>query len=196
MDPEFGFLVTKNRYARDIRPPSCILRAFHAVFRDFVTANAHAHKQHWIYFRFQNGPKFGFFVPKNICTREIRPSNCILRAFDAVLRDLFTPLDLLPVSKWTSNFDLSCRINIHTREIRAFSPFFVILLLRMRRNVIKSTSGFKSDLRFGFLVPKNHIHIHMEIRPSICILRTETTLNLLPVSKWTESSDFSCQKHI
>ena len=60
--------------------------------------------------------RFGFLVPKNIYTREIRLSNCIL---------------------WT------------------FSLFFVIELLRMRRNTIYSTSGFKIDLKFGFLVPKN-----------------------------------------
>ena len=42
------------------------------------------------------------------------------------------------------------------------------LLLRMRRNTLNSTSGFKIDLKFGFLVPKN---IYMrEIRPSNCIL--------------------------
>ena len=45
---------------------------------------------------------------------------------------------------------------------------FVILLLRMRRNTINSTSGFKMGLKFGFLVPKN---IHMrEINPSNRIL--------------------------
>jgi hypothetical protein len=31
----------------------------------------------------------------------------------------------------------------------------VILLLRMRRNTIYSTSGFKIDIKFGLLVPKN-----------------------------------------
>jgi hypothetical protein len=36
-----------------------------------------------------------------------------------------------------------------------FSPFFLILLLRMRRNTISSTSGFKMDLKFELPVPKN-----------------------------------------
>jgi hypothetical protein len=36
-----------------------------------------------------------------------------------------------------------------------FSPFFVILSLRMRRNTIYSTSGFKTDRKFGLPVPKN-----------------------------------------
>ncbi len=31
----------------------------------------------------------------------------------------------------------------------------MFLLLRMRRNAINFTSGFKMDLKFGFLVPKN-----------------------------------------
>ena len=36
-----------------------------------------------------------------------------------------------------------------------FFAFFVILSLRMRKNTINSTFGFKMDLKFGLLVPKN-----------------------------------------
>ncbi len=61
-------------------------------------------------------PEFGFSVPKNIYTRVIRPSNCILRTFSGI---------------------------------------FYVLLLRMRRNTVNSTSGFKMDPEFGFYVPKN-----------------------------------------
>ena len=111
--------------------------------------------------------KFEFPVPKNIYTREIRPSNCILMAFFDVFRDF---------------------------------------LLRMRRNTINSTSCFKMDLKFEFLVPKN---IYREkIRPSNCILMAffdvfrdffycacaETPVILLPVSKWTSNSAFPYRK--
>ncbi len=47
---------------------------------------------------------------------------------------------------------------------------FVIFLLRMRRNTISSTSGFKMDLNFGFAVLKNLYT--REIRRLNCILRT------------------------
>ena len=50
---------------------------------------------------------------------------------------------------YTRNLGLKTAFEWH------FSPFFVILLLRMRRNTINSTSGFKMDLKFGLPVPKN-----------------------------------------
>ncbi len=55
MDQKIGYLVPKNIYTGEIRPYNCTLRAFPAVFRDFVTA--HAQKHHLFYFRFQNGPQ-------------------------------------------------------------------------------------------------------------------------------------------
>jgi len=52
-------------------------------------------------------------------------------------------------------------------QIRISRAFFVILLLCMRRNTINSTFGFKTDLKFGFPVPKN-IYTR-EITPSTFI---------------------------
>jgi len=57
-----------------------------------------------------------------------------------------------------------------------FRAFFVFLLLRMRRNTINSTSGFKMDLKFGFLVPKNiydvkFCHKNVILTPFCPILR-------------------------
>ena len=87
-----------------------------------------------------------------------------------------TPLNLLPVSKWTSNSDSSCRktykhekLGHQTAFYGHFPPFFVILSLRMRRNITKSTFGFKMHLKFGFLMPKN-IYAR-EMRPPNCSLR-------------------------
>ena len=42
------------------------LKGFFTVFPDFIPA--HAQKHHLFYFRFQNRPKFGLLVPKNIYT--------------------------------------------------------------------------------------------------------------------------------
>ncbi len=74
MDLRFGFLVPKNIYTREIRPSNYILRAFFAVFRDFVTAHAQKVRNTIISTSgFKMDLKFGLLVPKNVYTREIRP---------------------------------------------------------------------------------------------------------------------------
>jgi hypothetical protein len=89
---------------------------------------------------------------------------------------------------------------------RAFLPFFMILSLRMRRNTINSTSGFKMDLKFRLLVPKNiytrgSSAVKLRFKGIFCCFSwlyhcacAETSLILLLVSKLTSSSDSSCRK--
>jgi len=139
--------------------------------------------------------KFGFPVLKNLYTREIRRLNCILWTFYGVFVILLlacaeTPLILLPVQNGPQ-IRIPRAENLYTREIRrlncilrTFYAFFVILLLRMRRNTINSTSGFKMDLKFGFLVPKNiymcEIMPKRLIWPFFCsILRCDNTHGIL-----------------
>ncbi len=88
MDLKFGFPVPKNIYTREIRRLNCILRTFYGIFPDFLlrmrrnTINSTS--------GLKMDLKFGFPVPKNIYTREIRPLNCILRTFYGVFRDFVT----------------------------------------------------------------------------------------------------------
>ena len=124
-----------------------------------------------------------------------------------------TPLILLPISKWTSNSNSSHRKIYKHAEIgpkncilRAFSPLFVILSLRMRRNTINSTSGFKMDVKFWLIVPKNIytrvnwvLKLHFKAMFRCCsqfchCACAERPLVLLPVSKWTSNSDSSYRK--
>ena len=57
-----------------------------------------------------------------------------------------------PVSR---NIYIYAEIRPSNDILRPLSPFFVILSLFMHRNITNSTSGFKTDLKFRLLVPKN-----------------------------------------
>ncbi len=89
MDLKSGFPVPKNIYMREIRHSNCILRTVYGSFSDFITA--HAQKHRYFYFRYQNEPQIRLYrTEKNISTREIRPSNCILMTFFGVFHDFVT----------------------------------------------------------------------------------------------------------
>jgi hypothetical protein len=112
--------------------------------------------------------KFGLRVPKNMYIRGTRALKLHLKGIFSIFRNFITahaqkhhlfyfrfqngPQIRTPR---TEKHILTRNMGLNTTFQRHFAPFFMILLLRKRRNTINSTSGFKMDLKFGLPVPKN-----------------------------------------